>query len=42
VTRRGTKQRLQDIEAAARDAIDFWAGLDEAAFVPLSIDDRKT
>jgi uncharacterized protein with HEPN domain len=42
MTRRGTRQWLEDIQTAARDAIDFCAGLDEAAFAVLSSADRRT
>lgn len=40
--RRGTHERLQDIRAAAEDAIAFASGLDEAAFAALAERDRRT
>jgi uncharacterized protein with HEPN domain len=42
VKRRGTRERLQDITAAAEDAMAFTAGLDTAAFVALPTVDRRT
>lgn len=33
--RRGTRERLQDIRAAAEDALAFAGGLDAAAFAAL-------
>jgi uncharacterized protein with HEPN domain len=42
VIRRGTRERLEDIRAAAEDALSFSAGLDAAAFVVLPETDRRT
>lgn len=40
--RRRTRERLQDIRAAAEDALAFAAGLDAAAFALLPVADRRT
>jgi uncharacterized protein with HEPN domain len=40
--RRGTRERLEDIHAAAEDALAFAGGLDEAAFAALPAADRRT
>ena len=40
--RRGTRERLEDIRAAAEDALAFASGLDEAAFTALPVADRRT
>lgn len=40
--RRGTRERLEDIRAAAEDALAFAFGLDAAAFVALPVSDRRT
>ena len=40
--RRGTRERLGDICAAAGDAVAFVGGLDEAAFAALAETDRRT
>ncbi len=40
--RRGTRQRLDDIRAAAEDARAFAGGLDAAAFAALPAADRRT
>ncbi len=40
--KRGTRERLEDIRAAAEDAITFAGGLDSAAFVALPAVDRRT
>jgi uncharacterized protein with HEPN domain len=40
--RRGTRERLDDIRAAAEDALAFAGGLDEAAFAALPEADRRT
>jgi uncharacterized protein with HEPN domain len=42
VIRRGATERLQDIRAAALDALAFCGGLDEAAFSALPSVDRRT
>jgi len=42
VTRRGTRERLEDIRAAAEDALAFAGGLDEAALAALPEADRRT
>ena len=42
MTRRGTRERLEDICAAAQDALDFCGGLDESAFIALPTNDRRT
>jgi len=42
VRRRGTRERLEDIRAAAEDALAFTHGLDAAAFVSLPTADRRT
>jgi uncharacterized protein with HEPN domain len=42
VTRRGVRERLEDIRAAAQDALDFCGGLDAAAFAALPTADRRT
>jgi uncharacterized protein with HEPN domain len=42
VTRRGLRERLEDIRAAAEDALAFAGGLDEAAFAALPETDRRT
>lgn len=42
MTRRGVRERLEDIWAAAQDAIEFCGGLDEAAFAALPTADRRT
>ncbi len=42
MSRRSTIQSLEDIQAAARDAIDFCDDLDEAAFAALPTADRRT
>lgn len=42
MTRRGTRERLEDIGAAAQDALEFCGGLDESAFIALPTDDRRT
>lgn len=39
---RGTRERLQDIRAAAEDALAFADGLDAAAFAALPVADRRT
>lgn len=41
-SRRGTRERLEDIRAAAEDALAFTAGLDEPAFALLAETDRRT
>lgn len=40
--RRGARERLEDIRAAAQDALAFAGGLDEAAFSGLPVADRRT
>lgn len=40
--RRGARERLEDIRAAAEDALAFAGGLDEAAFAALPVADRRT
>ncbi len=40
--RRGARERLEDIRAAAEDALAFAGGLDEAAFSALPVADRRT
>lgn len=40
--RRGATERLEDIRLAAEDAVEFCAGLDEAAFAALPMSDRRT
>ncbi len=40
--RRGACERLEDIRAAAQDALVFAGGLDEAAFSALPVMDRRT
>lgn len=40
--RRGTRDRLEDIRAAAEDALAFAGGLDAAAFAALPEADRRT
>lgn len=40
--RRGTRERLEDIRAAAEDALAFAGELDEAAFAVLAETDRRT
>lgn len=40
--RRGTRERLEDIRAAAGDALAFAGELDEAAFAVLAETDRRT
>lgn len=40
--RRGTRERLEDVRAAAEDALAFAGGLDEAAFSALPVADRRT
>ncbi len=40
--RRGPRERLEDIQAAAEDAITFARGLDAAGFVALPTADRRT
>ena len=40
--RRGARERLEDIRAAAEDALAFAEGLDEAAFSALPVADRRT
>jgi uncharacterized protein with HEPN domain len=42
VRRRGTRERLEDIRAAAEDALAFTNGLDAAAFMSLPTADRRT
>jgi uncharacterized protein with HEPN domain len=42
VRRRRTRERLEDIRAAAEDALGFASGLDEAAFAALPVVDRRT
>ena len=42
MTRRTARERLEDIRAAAQDALDFCGGLDEAAFAALPVADRRT
>ena len=42
VRRRGTRERLEDIRDAAKDALTFAAGLDDAAFAVLPETDRRT
>jgi uncharacterized protein with HEPN domain len=42
VRRRGSRERLQDIRAAAEDALAFTGGLDDAAFAALPVADRRT
>ena len=42
MTRRGSRERLEDIRAAAIDALDFCAGFDEAAFNAMPVADRRT
>lgn len=42
MTRRGARERLEDIRAAAQDALEFCGGLDEAAFAALPTTDRRT
>lgn len=42
MTRRGVRERLEDIQTAAQDAIEFCGGLDEAAFAALPTADRRT
>lgn len=42
MTGRGTRERLEDIRAAAQDAIEFCGDLNEAAFVALPTADRRT
>jgi uncharacterized protein with HEPN domain len=42
LTRRGERDRLEDIRLAAIDALDFAAGLDEAGFAALPTADRRT
>ncbi|WP_428391770.1 HepT-like ribonuclease domain-containing protein [Lichenicoccus sp.] len=42
MTRRGSRERLEDIRDAAMDALDFCAGLDEAAFTTMPVADRRT
>ncbi len=42
MTRRGERERLEDIRLAAIDALDFAAGFDEAAFAALPTADRRT
>lgn len=39
--RRGTRERLEDVRAAAEDAIAFVGGLDEGAFAALPETDRR-
>lgn len=40
--RRGARERLEDIRAAAEDALAFAGGLDEAEFAALPVADRRT
>lgn len=40
--RRGMRERLEDIRAAAEDALAFAGGLDEVAFAALPEADRRT
>ena len=40
--RRGPRERLEDIRAAAEDALTFARGLDETAFAALPVADRRT
>ena len=40
--RRGTRERLQDIRAAAEDALAFASELDATAFAALPVADRRT
>ena len=40
--RRATRERLEDIRAAAEDALAFAGELDEAAFAALPVADRRT
>ena len=42
MTGRRARERLEDIHAAAIDALDFCAGLDEAAFIAMPLADRRT
>ena len=42
MTRRGTRERLEDIRVAASDALSFAGGLDKAAFATLPEADRRT
>jgi uncharacterized protein with HEPN domain len=42
VKRRGARERLEDIRAAAEDALAFAGGLDETAFAALLVADRRT
>jgi uncharacterized protein with HEPN domain len=42
VRRRGTRERLEDIRAAAEDALSFASGLDAASFAALPVADRRT
>ena len=42
MTRRGARERLEDIRAAAEDALAFAGGLHEAAFSALPTVDRRT
>lgn len=42
MTRRGVRDRLEDIRAAAEDALAFAAGLDEAGLAALPETDRRT
>lgn len=42
MTRRGSRERFEDIRAAATDALDFCDGLDEAAFIAMLMPDRRT
>lgn len=42
MTRRGARERLEDVRAAAEDALAFAGGLDGAAFAALPETDRRT
>jgi uncharacterized protein with HEPN domain len=42
MTRRGMRERLEDIQIAAQDALEFSKGLDEATFIALPTVDRRT
>ena len=42
MTRRGARERLEDIQVAAQDALEFCRDLDEAAFAALPATDRRT
>ncbi len=42
MTRRGVRERLQDIRAAAEDALEFCSRLDEEGFATLATADRRT